>query len=191
MKMILTDCDGCLLLWEDAFHEWMNDRGYTKVVSGTYDLAVAYNIHTEKKHDVISEFNTSARMGWLTPFRDSVHGVSKLKEAGYDFHVITSFGTDPYAIKLRQYNLDCVFGKNTITKLSCLNITDSKKETLEPYRDSGLWWIEDHPNNAIIGADMGLRVILLDHPYNQYVDDPRITRVSNWEQIVNTILKDE
>lgn len=191
MKKILTDCDGCLLLWEDAFHEWMHDRGYTRVETGIYDMAATYGIRADQKHNFISEFNSSARIGWLPPFRDSVSGVAKLKEAGYDFHVITSFGTDPYAVKLRQYNLDCVFGKDTVSELTCLSDKDTKQQSLEPYRDSGLWWIEDHPNNAIMGAEMGLRVILIDYPYNQYIDDPRIIRVSNWKQIVETILKDE
>jgi FMN phosphatase YigB (HAD superfamily) len=41
MKKILTDCDGVLLDWETAFHDWMVNKGYSKVVHDTYNLDVA------------------------------------------------------------------------------------------------------------------------------------------------------
>lgn len=188
MKQILTDCDGCLLAWEDAFHEWMIERGYNKVVQNTYDLSVAYNLHQEHKHDFITEFNASARMGWLDPFRDSASVVPQMVKHGYQFHVITSFGLDNYAGKLRKYNLEQVFGKNTFCDYTFLDMGADKTNALMPYRDSGLYWIEDKGSNAVLGADLGLRTILIDHPHNRDIDDPRITRVENWQQIYDIIV---
>ncbi len=36
-NIILTDCDGVLLDWENSFHDWMYDNGYKKVVEGVYE----------------------------------------------------------------------------------------------------------------------------------------------------------
>ena len=185
---ILTDADGVLFSWEDAFHTWMKERGYTKVVHGTYDLAVAYNIHNDYKHDVVREFNASAWMCCLEPFRDARSGVARLVEAGYVFDVITSLSLDPYAKKLRQQNLDTHFGTTPWNSLTCLDTGADKDAALEPYRNTGLWWIEDKWENAVLGADLGLRSILITHDHNRMYEDPRIIRVNTWNEIADVII---
>lgn len=191
MKKILTDCDGVILNWESAFHEWITARGYDKIVHNTYDLSVAYGIQQHRAHDVVREFNNSAWMGWLKPFRDAQTGVAQLFDNGYRFHVITSLSNDPYAKQLRWINLDEQFGADTFDDLTCLDTGAEKHHELEPYRDSGLWWIEDKWENAVLGADMGLRSIIIDHPHNSMENDPRITRVTSWSEIVDLVLMDE
>lgn len=189
MKKILTDCDGCLLNWEDAFHEWMISRGHSRVVQNTYDLSVAYDLHHEHKHDFVTEFNASARMGWLKSFRDAEQVVPQFSKAGYQFEVITSFGLDEYAGKLRKYNLEQVFGADTFCGYTYLDMGADKTNALLPYKGSGLFWIEDKGSNAVLGADMGLTSILIDHPHNRDITDPRITRVDNWQQVFDIITK--
>ena len=44
--------------------------------------------------------------------------------------------------------IDNVFGKGVFTKLVCLDTGADNDEGLEPYKDSGLWWIEDKTVNA-------------------------------------------
>ena len=190
-KIILTDCDGVLLNWEESFHQWMTQKGYNKVRHATYDLAAAYDLHRENQHDVVREFNASAWMCCLPQFRDSMSGVARLVEAGYRFDVITSLGLDPYAKKLRQQNLDTVFGKTPWNSLTCLDTAADKDAALEPYRNTGMWWIEDKWENAVLGADLGLRSIIITHDHNREQSDPRITRVNNWNEIANIILDAE
>lgn len=190
-KRILTDADGVLFNWEEAFHTWMNERGYNKVVHGTYDLAVAYNIHTDYKHDVVREFNASAWMCCLPVLRDARSGVARLVEAGYTFDVITSLSLDPYAKQLRQQNLDSSFGKTPWNSLTCLDTGADKDAALEPYRNSGMVWIEDKWENAVLGADLGLQSIIITHDHNKQHDDPRITRVQTWNEIADLILSNE
>lgn len=190
-KKILTDCDGVLLWWETAFHQWMTEQGYNKVQHGTYDLSVAYDLHRENKHDVVKEFNNSAWICCLEPFRDALSGVARLVEAGYTFDVITSLSTDPYARKLRQQNLDSLFGKKPWHELICLETGGDKDHALEPYRDSGLYWIEDKWENAVLGAEMGLTSILINHPHNQHGHHDMVTRVDNWQEIVSIVLDHE
>lgn len=186
-QRILTDCDGVLLNWEESFHKWMTARGYNKVVHGTYDLAVAYDLHRENKHDVVKEFNNSAWMCCLPQFRDALSGVARLVEAGYVFDVITSMSLDPYSKKLRQQNLDTLFGSASWNSLVCLDTGADKDAALEPYRNTGLWWIEDKWENAVLGADMGLRSIVITHDHNRDQRDDRIIRVNTWNEIADVV----
>lgn len=189
-KKILTDADGVLLDWESAFHKWMTVKGYNKVVQGTYDLSVAYNLHKDHKHDVVREFNASAWICCLDAFRDSRSGIAKLVELGYRFEVITSLSLDPFAKKLRQQNLDLHFGKTPWENLICLDTGADKDDALEPYKDSGMYWIEDKWENAVLGANLGLKTILIDHPHNSDKHDDRILRVKTWSEIVELVSND-
>jgi len=49
-KIILTDCDGCLLNWEYAFDVWMEGHGYTMIDKGRfiYNIAKRYGIEREE-----------------------------------------------------------------------------------------------------------------------------------------------
>jgi uncharacterized HAD superfamily protein len=72
--------------------------------------------------------------------------------------------------------------------LECLDTGADKDEALEPYRDSGLWWIEDKSENAVLGADFGLRSVLINHKHNETLSDERMARFDTWAQIVDHII---
>ena len=60
-KIILTDCDGVVLWWEQAFHEWMQSRGHVKLYSNTYSLHEHYEgLSAEQAMRDIIEFNGSS-----------------------------------------------------------------------------------------------------------------------------------
>lgn len=187
-KIILTDCDGVLLDWERAFHEWMDNKGYTVVKTGIYNINEVYDIERTLSKRLVREFNESAWMGYLKAFRDARSGVAKLYEAGYRFHCITSLSLDKKAKRLRMQNLENVFGKGTFKELICLDTGADKDEALEPYRDSGLYWLEDKTENAVTGADFGLRSILIEHAHNSDCNDERVKRLASWEAIADEII---
>jgi hypothetical protein len=187
MKKILTDCDGVLLDWENPFHEWMRDRGYDQIDQGYYEMELVYGIARNRSKQLIREFNNCSWMGFLPAFRDSRTGVASLAEKGFNFTCITSVSLDPYTKRLRWHNLHSVFGNQAFDDLICLDTGGDKHHSLEPYRDSGLWWIEDKPENASLGADMGLKSILINHPHNQFYEDDRLHRVDTWREIVELI----
>ena len=191
-KIILTDCDGVLLDWEDAFHQWMQTQGHTKVTRGMYDISTQYGIEKEVGKKLIKIFNESAWMGYLKAFRDARSGVAKLYENGYRFHCITSLSLDQKAKRLRQYNLENVFGKGTFKELVCLDTGADKDEALAPYAGSDAFWIEDKFENAQCGADLGLRSILLEHDHNKdWIDGTfGIRKAANWADIVDLIIND-
>ena len=183
--LILTDVDGVLLDWETAFHDWMESKQFKRLSVGTYDMHTAYGITKEHSKILVKEFNSSAWMCCLQPLRDAVWGVEQLANAGYRFGVITSLSLDPYAKKLREENLARYFG-DVFEFVQCLDTGADKDEALLPYKDSGLTWIEDKPENAKLGADFGLKTFMLRHAHNATFNYDGVTNVDNWTQIVNS-----
>jgi FMN phosphatase YigB (HAD superfamily) len=191
MTEILTDCDGVLLDWESSFHRWMKIRGYNQVHHGYYEIERMYDMTRDRGKQLIVEFNNSSWMGFLPAFRDAKSGVAALQEHGYQFVCITSLSLDPYTKDVRWINLKNVFGNEAFQDLICLDTGGDKDQALAPYKDSGLWWIEDKASNASLGADMGLKSILVNHAHNQYHQDSRLHRVDNWKEIVKLVEREE
>lgn len=192
-RVILTDCDGVLLDWEWAFHIWMQERGLVQ----RPDAKSYYGIH-EQYEDVTKTdakkftrlFNESAAIGFLPALRDSVYWVRRLNEEyGYRFVVITSLSTDKNAQKLRRMNLEKIYGE-IFDDVVCLPTGGDKDEALVPYRDSGMWWIEDKPENSDLGFQLGLKSILVEHGHNMHHECPYPV-VKNWREIFDIITANE
>lgn len=189
-RIILVDCDGVLLNWEYAFAVWMEQHGFTKVTGGelNYNINERYNIDIEQGRKLIKIFNESAAIGFLPPLRDAMYYVKRLhEEHGYAFHCITSLSLDPNAKKLREMNLAKMFGKTAFEQVVCLDTGADKDFALEPYRGSGCYWVEDKPENALVGCEMGLQSILIEHGHNMHYYHPDIPVVKNWREIYTMI----
>ena len=192
-KTIITDCDGVLLDWEYAFSVWMEDRGH-KTVDGAqfmYNIGERYGLTKAEGKRFIKQFNESAAIGFLPALRDAVYYVKMLHEKhGFTFECVTSLSTDKHAQKLRERNLEKVFGKNVFTKVKCLPTGADKDDyLLKHYGDSGLVWIEDKPENAGAGDKVGMKSILVEHGHNMDYSGPA-TVVKNWEEIYNLVTAD-
>lgn len=188
-KIILTDADGVLLDWEWAFSVWMQERGYTLTADNkrSYYLHDHYN-ELEKKDakKMVRTFNESAAIGFLPALRDAAYYVKRLhEEHGYQFRVITSLSLDRNAQRLREMNLHKLFGA-AIETVICLDTGADKDAALAPYQDSGLYWIEDKPDNADVGHALGLRSILIEHGHNMH-HVCAYPRVKNWRSVYNIV----
>ena len=191
-KVILTDADGVLLNWEYAFTCWMEQHGHTQVENANflYDIGKRFGLESNNMgHRLIKQFNESAAMGFLPALRDAMFYVKRLhEEHGFVFRCITSMSTDANAKKLRQMNLEKLFGKTAFEELVCLDTGAPKEAALAPYKDSGLWWIEDKMENAVAGLNIGLRPILVEHGFNMNDTVPDgITKVVNWKEIYELV----
>lgn len=190
-KIILTDADGVLLDWEYAFDVYMQQHGFTKKEGGNlkYSIGVRYGIDNEQGRRLIKIFNESAHIGFLPALRDSMYYVKRLhEEHGYVFHCITSLSNNENAQELRRMNLRKLFGKTAFEKFVFLDTGADKDFALEPYRDSGLWWIEDKIVNCQVGAQMGLKSLLVEHGHNMDYEDLAVPRVRNWREIYERIV---
>ena len=189
-KLILVDADGVLLNWEYAFAIWMEQHGFNKVPGSEfeYEINQRYNIEHSQGRKLIKMFNESAAIGFLPPLRDSMYYVKRLhEEHGYVFHCITSLSSDVNAQKLREMNLSKLFGMTAFERVVCLETGADKDQALEPYRDSGCWWIEDKPENADVGDRMGLRSVLIEHGHNMH-HKCAYPVVKNWKELYGIIV---
>jgi FMN phosphatase YigB (HAD superfamily) len=189
-QLILVDADGVLLDWEYAFNVWMQEHGFAEVAGSklNYDMSIRYGIPREQVRKLIKLFNESAAIGFLPALRDAVYYVKRLhEEHGYRFHCITSLSLDPNAQKLREMNLRKLFGETAFEKFVFLDTGADKDEALEPYRDTGYYWIEDKIINCQTGSQMGLKSLLMEHGHNIDYDDVEIPRVKNWKEVYEII----
>lgn len=191
-KIILTDADGVLLDWEWAFSVWMREKGYTMTegAKNSYYLHEHYQELDQKDaKKIVKQFNESAAIGFLPALRDSTYYVKRLhEEHGYQFRVITSLSKNKDAQRLRDMNLRKIFG-DAIETIICLDTGADKDEALEPYRNTGMWWIEDKPQNADCGHNLGLSSLLVEHGHNM-THTCNYPVVKNWKEIYEIITKE-
>jgi FMN phosphatase YigB (HAD superfamily) len=193
-KIILTDADGVLLDWEWAFNVWMQEHGFEEVPGSklNYDMSVRYGIPKEQVTKLIRIFNESAAIGFLPALRDAMYYVKRLhEEHGYVFHCITSLSLDPNAGKLREMNLHKLFGKQAVERIVCLDTGADKDQVLMEYQDTDCYWIEDKPENAVVGHRAGLRSLLVEHGHNMHFYHGGVRIVKNWKEIYQLITSQE
>ena len=189
-RVLLVDCDGVLLDWEYAFGVYMSQHGFIQQPGGNlkYSIGTRYGIDNEQGKKLIKIFNESAHIGFLPPLRDAMYYVKRLhEEHGYVFHCITSLSQDENAQELRKMNLKKLFGSTAFEKFVFLDTGADKDQALEPYRNSGLFWIEDKIQNCQVGRDLGLKSLLVEHGHSLDYNDPLIPKVKNWKEIYDII----
>lgn len=185
---ILTDVDGVILNWEAKIHEWMVYQGYERVNSEDhYSVHIMYGMERAGMRRLIQQFNESAWIGYLEPLRDSVKVIRELYEMGYEFEVITSLSTDPYAKKLREQNLEKYYG-NAISNVICLECGADKDDILKTY-EPGYIWFEDKPENAVAGVNAGHHSFLMKHFYNDSFSENKVHTVNNWQEFKDKIIE--
>jgi hypothetical protein len=153
-------------------------------------MDIAYGIPRAESKRLVKIFNESAWMGFLPALRDARSGVARLVEHGYRFVCITSLSLDEKARMLRISNLKNIFGKDVFLDVVCLDTGADKDDALEPYRDSGLWWVEDKTENAETGHKLGLKTVLIAHEHNKKPISEGIVRANNWSEIAELIIGD-
>jgi hypothetical protein len=171
----------------------MDTHGFATVPGSQFDYSMGtrYNIDNAQAKKLIKIFNESAAIGFLPALRDAVYYVKRLhEEHGYVFHCITSLSLDPAAGKLREMNLKKLFGDTAFERVVCLDTGADKNDALEPYRDSKCYWVEDKPENAEVGYNLGLRSILMEHGHNMNHECPYPV-VKNWKEIYSIIAPSE
>ena len=195
-RIILTDVDGVLLEWEHHFTKWMlqrtlfDERGaryhpYRLLPNkeNTYEMAERFGLTKSEIRKEIREFNRSAWMATQRPMLESQTWVKLLAAEGWTFIPITSQTSDIPAQQLRKRRLGELFGDHVFTNYHILGTGADKDSALAEFHNTGLYWVEDKPKNAVAGLKYGLKPILIDHPYNRDFEHPDVIRVSNWKEI--------
>ena len=194
-RIILTDVDGVLLEWEQHFSDWMlqrsyyNDKGkkiypYTLLdgKENTYEMAERFGLTIPQIRKEIREFNKSAWMATQSPMPDSQTWVKLLHAEGWTLIPITSQTSDIPAQEVRKKRLTELFG-DIFYNYHILDTGQDKDSVLAEFHNTGLYFVEDKPKNALAGLNFGLKPILIDHLYNRDFKHTDVIRVNNWKQI--------
>jgi len=188
-KLILTDCDGVLMNWEYAFITWMQRKGFELINNTCYDVGKRFGMEKSESKKYVRMFNESAAIGFLPPLRDAMYYVDLLhRKHGYVFHMITSLSNDPQAQELRIANTKKLFGETAFEKFVFLDTGADKDDELSEYKNSYLPWIEDKPENAETGANMGLESLLIEHSHN--MDCKGFHLFKDWKSVYQHITGD-
>ncbi|HEY6434967.1 MAG TPA: hypothetical protein VIY47_00120 [Ignavibacteriaceae bacterium] len=193
-KIILTDCDGCLVAWVTGFEKFMADKGYELIpdTDHHYSMTERYSIDVEEATKLIREFNESPYMIDLPPHKDSVEYIGKLVDHGFKFVCITSISSHPDSAKYRRENLENLYGPHFL-EILCLDMGTHKKPALISWEGSGLFWIEDHIKNAEAGHSLGLKTVLIQQEHNQHYETehfPIVGPDEPWREIYELICKE-
>lgn len=82
-----------------------------------------------------------------------------------------------------------MFGPSVFENFTYLDTGADKDEALAPYAETGCYWVEDKPQNANLGDDLGLESILVNHHHNENSNvSPFVNRANNWKEIYELIV---
>lgn len=185
-RTILSDVDGVLLHWINGFTNFLHQHHniIPTRIHENHAIHEWLEVHPDKANELIMEFNSSYHFSMLEPLSSAHSVVPKLYNEGYSIIAITSCSSESTIAALRKKNLQKYFG-NIFENVYCLDIHDDKKGILEQYKNA--FWIEDTMKWAVTGAELGHKTFLIDHSYNRFSDDPRVSRVKNWHIIYDMI----
>ena len=155
----------------------------------TYWMEERFGLTKNEIRVHIREFNRSAWMSTQRPMLESQTWVKLLAAEGWTFIPITSQTSDIPAQELRKRRLGELFGDHVFTNYHILGTGADKDSALAEFHDTGLYWVEDKPTNAVAGLKYGLKPILIDQPYNRDFNHPDVIRVNNWKQIHKILSK--
>lgn len=190
-KLLITDCDGCLVNWIELFERFMEAKGYEKLPDSDaeYNIGKRYSVDFDTHRRLVREFNESDKLLDLPALNGSNEFVKKLhKDHGFEFIVVTSVGTKEITHSNRSKNLNDHFG-NAIKEVVCLDVGEKKYDTLCRWKNTGLFWIEDHIEQAMCGSDAGLRPLLMTDITNAHRQNNNLERVSDWEEVYKLVCK--
>ncbi|QCG76174.1 hypothetical protein EST35_0293 [Pseudomonas phage vB_PaeM_PA5oct] len=194
-NLILVDVDGVLLKWYPEFLNFLKSKNLipqdSNIVASTYDMASDLKLDKDAINELITEFNNSSAMRYLSPMDNAVDAINKLKDKGFSFVAISSLSGKEHALDNRKYNISEVFGKEVFDEVHCIEPGLSKEELLKKYSKDAILWIEDHPGNAELGHKLGIRTVLALHPHNTNVKTSKnIIRIDIdklWTEIENIV----
>lgn len=191
-RRIIYDCDGVMFNYVKGFGTFLRDvEGLTPCESGpaSYDMLSWTGLEDPADfHRLIARFNSGEGdyFANLEPLPGAVEAVLELRDLGFTDHVLTSSGIDPRTVAGRHSNLNAHFGKG-FASIVCLELGVSKRSEL--LRHAPSWFVEDHPGNAVLGAEAGHKSLLIVQSHNistQTLDD--VEQVNDWEAIRSRIL---
>lgn len=184
-RLLLVDFDGVMVNFNPTYDMFMYERGYHIINPKGYDVGFRYNAPREVIYEEMHNFAASELFHTMPSMPYARSAISQLQDKGWVFHCITAAPKECYAE--RMLHAEMLYGKGVFQRLYCIGLNNCKREYLAKYKDTNCFWIEDRPENALLGLEYGLRPILLHHEYNDDFDHPDVYRAKDWYDILNEV----
>ncbi len=181
---VLGDLDKVLQLWHK------NKYGISQTASdrNSYDLSIGWKCSKEEVIKRVYKFYDSQDFKDMNPIKDAVKGISILTKE-HELHTITSRPMSTEKETLRWLHEH--FGLDNFEKVHINGqaLKDVKKTKGDICVELGIKiMIEDALHYAQDCAEKGVRVLLLDWPWNQSNElHSNIIRVKSWQEILKHI----
>lgn len=185
MATILTDLDGSIFEFTEHFEQWALREGYpikTGILGNTYDFRDMFDYEIDVEEFLSGFFACDETFSSFNALRGCAEPIQRLHAQGWDFVGVTACDDREGLAGLRARNFKTLFGFDPIA-IHVTGYSGTKENVLKAYEPT--IWVEDNLHNALLGADHGHRVFLIDHPYNQ--GSGPFTRVHDWHDIENII----
>jgi len=170
------DIDGCLNHYHDELRTYIKQFYGIEVSANEYYIIDPLNLSHSKENEFWQNFDTIAIDFKLeTDCKKTIDKLSKL----FTINIITARHYSSAIITEQWLNKNKLYYDNIYfhsgDKLDVCNWKNIK------------FMIEDNPDNAVILAQNGIKVLLFDRLYNQEAKHENIIRCKNWNQIYNVI----
>lgn len=113
--------------------------------------------------------------------------IDQLRALGYEIYFITARNTNHYQDPLKTTTdwlakNDIKYDKLIINAYDKIDVC--KKEKIDIYMD-------DIASICDKVMNLGIKTYLVDTIYNKYYDNPKVTRVHNWKEFYDYVIKDD
>lgn len=178
-KLIISDLDGCIADISELTNELSNAQGNKSM--------------DDKMVDSLERMKTHFYIGGGFKKVPAIHGAMTamhwMKEMGYKIVIITA---RPYWQYKRIYSDTLEWCRNNGIVYDSILFNKDKAEAIYEhiFPARPMAFIEDRDKHALELAGIGVRVLLLDRPYNQSLPEhPLIKRVRDWREIIKYLEK--
>jgi len=185
---IAIDIDEVVVKFIERYLEFAKSRGYKDVSYEdvfTYNLWEVLGIKKKLAFDLLEDYNLMGCFGNVDFIKGARKGVKFLIN-NYDVYFITSRSKD-----ISKVTRDLIFdefgvlGDRVIFSGDALGGAKNKDEIC---RDLGIKIIiEDSEDESLGYAKNGLRVLLLDKPWNRSVEHENVYRCRDWIEILKRV----
>jgi uncharacterized protein len=191
---IAIDIDEVVVEILEKYMNFAAENGFKKIKYDeiySYDLADVLGVSSKETFGLLDDFVLGGKYEDLDFIDGAFEGVNLLKEE-YEIYFITA---RPKAVlKLTRdfiFNNFRILGDKVLFSGDILG-GEKKKERICEEKGIGLI-IEDSELDALRYADFGIKVLLLDKPWNQGIEHENIYRCMSWRDILKKVeeLNDE
>lgn len=189
-KVIAVDIDEVLadfLTYFVYFHNLMYKTSKKREDFKNYHLHEGFQVDRDEMHIRYMEFKTFSLLERLKPIKGSKEGIKKLIDLGFTPHLLTA---RPKVIEKETRKwLDIHFKGIDLPLHFARDERDKfKKKSLVCKELGAKIIIEDHLENALDCSENGIKVFLIDAPWNQTESLPEnVVRVKSWKDIIKIL----